>query len=209
VLLSWTALPGATSYNVKRATMSGGPYTTVYSPTSNSVIDTGRTNNTKYYYVVSAVSAAGESANSSQVSATPQMISLIKDDQDLSGVTFTGTWTSSTSTPGAQGGRYSTDGNTGAAGGKKISYSPTITVAGNYKVYARWTAGANRANSVHFDVIYSGGTDYTLQNEMLNNNTWMLLGTYYLNAGTTSKVEIRNDGATNNVIADAVKFDLY
>ena len=209
VLLNWNSTPGATSYDVKRATVSGGPYTTVSSPTINAFTDTGRTNNTTYYYVVSAVSSAGASANSSQVSAMPQAISLIKDDQDLSGVTFTGTWTSSTSTPGAQGGRYSTDGNTGATGGKKVSYVPTITVAGNYKVYARWTAGANRAPSVHFDVVHSGGTDYTLQNETLNNNTWMLLGTYYLNAGTASKVEIRNDGATNNVIADAVKFELY
>src|SRR5207249_6790473 len=29
VALSWTASTGATSYNVKRATVSGGPYTTV------------------------------------------------------------------------------------------------------------------------------------------------------------------------------------
>ena len=71
VSLSWTASSGATSYNVKRATTSGGPYSQVANVTTTSDTDTGLTNGTTYYYVVSAVNAAGESANSSQVSATP------------------------------------------------------------------------------------------------------------------------------------------
>ena len=69
--LSWSASSGATSYNVKRSTTSGGPYTTIASPTTTSYTNTGLTNGTTYYYVVSAVNTAGESANSSQVSATP------------------------------------------------------------------------------------------------------------------------------------------
>jgi hypothetical protein len=71
VSLAWTASAGAASYNVKRGTVSGGPYTTVASPTTASYNDTGLTNGTPYYYVVSAVNSSGESANSSQVSATP------------------------------------------------------------------------------------------------------------------------------------------
>jgi hypothetical protein len=72
VSLSWNASSGATSYNVKRATTSGGPYTTVGSPTTTSFVNTGLTNGTTYYYVVSAVNSAGQSGNSAQVSATPQ-----------------------------------------------------------------------------------------------------------------------------------------
>jgi fibronectin type 3 domain-containing protein len=71
VSLSWSASTSATSYNVKRSTTSGGPYTPVGSPTNSSYTDTGLTNGTDYYYVVSAVNAAGQSANSSQTSATP------------------------------------------------------------------------------------------------------------------------------------------
>ncbi len=72
VSLSWNASSGATSYNVKRATSSGGPYTTIASPAGISYVNTGLTNGTTYYYVVSAVNSSGESANSSQASATPQ-----------------------------------------------------------------------------------------------------------------------------------------
>ncbi|MCZ8518540.1 MULTISPECIES: glycoside hydrolase family 6 protein [Paenibacillus] len=72
VKLTWNASAGAASYTVKRATVSGGPYTTVASGlTSTSYTNTGLTNGTAYYYVVSAVNSAGESANSAQVSAVP------------------------------------------------------------------------------------------------------------------------------------------
>ncbi len=71
VSLTWNASTGATSYNVKRSTTNGSGYTTVNSPTGTSYTDTGLTNGTAYYYVVSAVSGSSESANSSQVSATP------------------------------------------------------------------------------------------------------------------------------------------
>jgi fibronectin type 3 domain-containing protein len=71
VSLTWTAVTGATSYHVKRATTSGGPYTQVSAPTSANVTDTGLTNGTTYFYVVSALNAAGESANSSEASAKP------------------------------------------------------------------------------------------------------------------------------------------
>jgi hypothetical protein len=77
VALSWSVASGATSYNVKRATTSGGPYTTIANPTTTSYTDTAVTNGTTYYYVVSAVNSAGESANSSQVSATPMASTLI------------------------------------------------------------------------------------------------------------------------------------
>src|SRR5262249_24476989 len=71
VLLSWNASTGATGYNVKRATTSGGPYTTVGATCGTSFTNTGLTNGTTYFFVVSATNSNGESANSSQVSATP------------------------------------------------------------------------------------------------------------------------------------------
>jgi hypothetical protein len=66
VSLTWNTVAGAASYNVKRSTTSGGPYTTIQSNvTTTSFTNTGLTNGTTYYYVVSAVNTQGESANSS------------------------------------------------------------------------------------------------------------------------------------------------
>ncbi len=70
-VVSWTAVTGATSYHVKRSSTTGGPYTQVGAPTSATFTDTGLTDGTKYFYVISAVNAGGESANSAEVSATP------------------------------------------------------------------------------------------------------------------------------------------
>ena len=74
VSLAWSAVPGTTSYNVKRATVSGGPYALVSTPgavTAASDTDTTVTNGTKYYYVVSAVGPGGEGLPSNEASATP------------------------------------------------------------------------------------------------------------------------------------------
>ena len=72
VNLSWNASPTATSYNVKRSTTSGGPYTTIAgNVTGTSYTDTTVTGGTTYYYVVSAVNPQGESPNSNQASAAP------------------------------------------------------------------------------------------------------------------------------------------
>jgi L-fucose mutarotase/ribose pyranase (RbsD/FucU family) len=69
--LSWTASSGAANYSVKRGTVDGGPYQTIASNvTALTYTDTTVTNNTPYYYVVTASNAAGESANSNQAAAT-------------------------------------------------------------------------------------------------------------------------------------------
>jgi autotransporter-associated beta strand protein len=70
VALSWTAASYATSYQVKRATVAGGPYTTVASETGLSYTDSGLPSGSTRYYIVSAVNITG-TADSAEVSATP------------------------------------------------------------------------------------------------------------------------------------------
>ena len=70
VALAWNVSTGATSYNVKRSTTSGAE-TLLTNVATASFTDSGVTNGTTYYYVVSALLPAGESANSSEVPATP------------------------------------------------------------------------------------------------------------------------------------------
>ncbi len=65
--LTWNAVTGATTYNVKRSTNSGGAYATVVTGvTTTNYTDTGLTTGVKYYYVVSAVAGVVESLNSTE-----------------------------------------------------------------------------------------------------------------------------------------------
>ena len=84
VALSWGATAGATGYNVKRATVGGGPYPTV-APclTATNYLDLNVLNGTTFYYVVSAVNASGESGVSAQVSAHPVSSAPIPVDYAL------------------------------------------------------------------------------------------------------------------------------
>jgi len=78
--LTWTPVAGATGYNIKRATASGGPYTTVGTTGppvagATTVIFTsmGLTNGATFFFVVSATSVNGgcESPNSEQAAVIP------------------------------------------------------------------------------------------------------------------------------------------
>jgi len=90
IQLNWNTAAGATGYNVKRSTTNGGPYANVATAVSATTFtNTGLANGTTYYYVVTAVNASGESAVSTQATATPQASS------NTGGVTVTPAVTSS------------------------------------------------------------------------------------------------------------------
>lgn len=81
IAISWNSVSGATSYNLYMATQSGvtkSNYSTLTSGmkhadiTTTSYTHTGLTNSTTYYFIVTAVNSAGESIESSEVSATPK-----------------------------------------------------------------------------------------------------------------------------------------
>ncbi|HEX5324229.1 MAG TPA: fibronectin type III domain-containing protein, partial [Capsulimonadaceae bacterium] len=73
IMLTWNAVPGASSYNVYRSTTPGGegatPITTGL--TTPSFLDTGLSDGQVYFYKVTAVVSAVETAQSSEVSAQP------------------------------------------------------------------------------------------------------------------------------------------
>ncbi|MDQ6422854.1 S-layer homology domain-containing protein [Paenibacillus sp. LHD-117] len=72
VALTWDAVGTAEFYSVKRSASSGGPHMRIATNLSSAAYtDTGLSNGTVYYYVVTAHNSIGESSNSAQVGATP------------------------------------------------------------------------------------------------------------------------------------------
>jgi fibronectin type 3 domain-containing protein len=70
--LAWNASVGASGYNLKRSTTTGGSYSTIATnlPYLN-YSDTGLAAGTAYYYVVTATNIYGESGNSAEAGARP------------------------------------------------------------------------------------------------------------------------------------------
>jgi hypothetical protein len=202
-----TGATGQTTYNVKRATTSGGPYTTLATGlTAPTYTDATATNGTAYYYAVSATNPNGSGANSLEAGATPSAVIRIVDNTDSGSVTLTGAWTTSTSTPGFYGSNYLHDGASGATGGKSVRFTPNLPSSGTYEVAVRWVTGQSRASNAPIDVVHAGVTTTVAVDQQFNNGDWVVLGAFTCNAGTTDSVVIRNDGANSYVIADAVRF---
>ena len=71
VNLNWGAVSGATSYKIKRATVSGGGYVTIVTGISaTNYSDAAITNGTTVFYVVTAINGYGESVPSNEASVS-------------------------------------------------------------------------------------------------------------------------------------------
>ncbi|GAB6011312.1 LamG-like jellyroll fold domain-containing protein [Viscerimonas tarda] len=70
IKLSWTASSGASGYILKRSPTENGEYTTIANGiTATNYEDSGLEINTDYFYILKAMNAKGESANSEKVNA--------------------------------------------------------------------------------------------------------------------------------------------
>ncbi len=72
VILNWAIATGAASYNVKRSTASGAEVT-IANVAANNYYDNSTINGTTYFYEISSTNSAGESANSTEASAMPNV----------------------------------------------------------------------------------------------------------------------------------------
>jgi fibronectin type 3 domain-containing protein len=208
VALAWSPSVGANVYTVKRATVSGGPYTALGTITGSTFTDDTAANGTTYFYIVTASDLLrGEGAASAEVAATPPYGSAIIDDADgAPACTFTGAWPVSQGSPGYYGTGYHHDGNTGATGGLRATYTPDLVADATYEVFLRAPSDPNRASNIPVDIVHADGTTTVTVNEQLHNNTWVSLGSYVFHAGSGGSVTLRNDGANGYVVADAVRW---
>ncbi|HMP90636.1 MAG TPA: hypothetical protein PJ991_10565 [Kiritimatiellia bacterium] len=133
VSLSWNSMGGGVTYNVKRSTVQGGPYTTLPAGdgiSATSLEDTTAANGSTYYYVVSAISSSCEGPDSSEVSATPTAspIPAVPASLAASGVTissFQASWGAA-----MYANDYRLDVSTSPSFGSFVSGYNNLTVAG-------------------------------------------------------------------------------
>jgi hypothetical protein len=155
ISLAWTAASGATFYNLHRATVSGGPYTPILIDwPGTSFIDSGLTNGTTYFYVVTATNTAGESPQSNEASATPfasvatstTLTSAPNPSAFGQSVTFTATVTSASGVP--QGTVTFTEGattwasNIAVNGSGEAAFSTAALSVGSHTLTATFTGAS-------------------------------------------------------------------
>ena len=87
--------------------------------------------------------------------------------------------------------------------GDTATWIPDISEAGDYRVYAWWTADTDRATDAPYTIYYDGGSEEVRVNQQENGGRWILLGTYPFAAGTSGSV-VLSDDADGVVIADAI-----
>ncbi len=84
------------------------------------------------------------------------------------------------------------------------TWTPTVPVAGSYKVFARWTQHPNRATDAQYTVKHDGGDTVVSVDQQVNGGQFNLLGTFNLTPGQGHGVSL-TDQANGFVIADAVQ----
>ncbi|MEO8806271.1 MAG: hypothetical protein ABI433_09320, partial [Burkholderiaceae bacterium] len=141
VTVTWNAAARATSYNIYRSTTAGSQGTKVGNSTSTSYADGAVTNGATYYYVVTAVNAAGESPASSQsaaatpaipVPAAPAGVSLTDGIAEV-----TVNWSSVTGATSYKVYRSTAAGSRGTviASGSALSYADNMAINGTTYYY--------------------------------------------------------------------------
>lgn len=90
-------------------------------------------------------------------------------------------------------------------GSNTVTWTIKVPSAGDYSVYAWWTAYSNRAKNAPYTINYEGGSDTVYISQQVKGGMWNYLGTYTFNAGNYTVV--LTDDADGRVVADAIKFE--
>ena len=125
---------------------------------------------------------------------------------DNAAATMAGSWTLGTSSADKYATDYRSKGQ--GTGSASLTFTPNISVSGNYKVYEWHPKGTNRTTNAPVTITYSGGSTTVKVNQQLTGGSWVLLGTFPFVAGTSGSVKITDatPDAGMLVMADAVRF---
>lgn len=122
--------------------------------------------------------------------------------------TTTGTWTGSVEGTGFYASNYILAEGTAASATSICRWDPWIVSGAIYNVYARWSAGPDRATNANYLIYSDYGTaiDQVIVNQTINSGQWVLLGQFTFSGAPNEYIELINT-ANGKVCADALKFE--
>src|SRR5437870_5557678 len=103
------------------------------------------------------------------LAGTASAAELIVDNAD-GAVGVKGKWTTSTTTGGLYGPDYLF--RTAGDGSSSVTWPFPNGAAGRYEVFARWSAGPNRASNATYQVNSNAGTGNVSVNQKVNGGSW-------------------------------------
>jgi len=204
-IVSWTSTNPASSRVEFGLTPT--PDTSVDHPmlvTNHSVLLSGLIPDTNYFF--SVVSRAGSNTYRSDGWSFPTAGDLILDNTDA---TYTGTWTTGTTSPDRFGSDYRFAGTVTGGSTASAIYTPLITTPGHYDVFIWYPQGGNRSTNTPVSIFFNGGSLTVRVNQESGGGGWRLVGSKLnFRAGTNGFFRIHNGAGEPDqvVLADAVRF---
>ena len=134
----------------------------------------------------------------------PQSVADIIMDNTSGSFSCSATWATGTSSTDKYGTSYrwrSTE-----AVSDPATWTPNITVAGSWAVYAWWTAGTNRSSNSAYQIHTTGGDSNVYVNQQVNGGKWNSLGSFNLGTGGYWVKKSCWAGTGYVVVADAIKW---
>ncbi|RLJ06566.1 MAG: hypothetical protein DRP16_05000, partial [Candidatus Aenigmatarchaeota archaeon] len=201
--ITWALVTGSGTFTDGGAGTDTATYT--FSSSDNGVVTLSITDDSADTVNI-AVSGDGKSDEDAEGNLTFTSSYIVIDNLDSGfSVNNEGDWSTSTT-----GNEYSTnwrrDNSPGT--GSWARWTPNISIAGNYEVFAYWsTAGSALASNAPYTVYYAGGSSTVTVNQEINGNQWNSLGIFEFNSGTSGYVQL-DDNANDDLCADAIKFVL-
>ena len=87
----------------------------------------------------------------------------------------------------------------------RVTYTPTLSSAGTFDIYAKWSESHTRAEIVTYTIHHGGGSTDMVVNQQQPSAGWFRLGAFTMSPGQNHRVEV--EGALEGeTVADAMRF---